>query len=273
MKKKILASDFDGTLCQRYTEDGYPATAEVLEAIRQFRKNGGLFGVVTGRDWRWSWYELDRNGKLEFDFIMALNGAQIYDRAGNLLSEVTADGNADFGGVTMARALAQRCWELAGDTFIIAKDKERYYFSPGLPDGGQMDDETYFPHDLLDSIGCFHMAGAVSDTAERSLAAGEILKKEFGACVNPQPNGRSLDIPPAGIGKGIAVARYAEIMGVPADDVWTAGDNYNDIDMLRAFHGCAMANGVQAAKDAAKYVCRDLAETVERIRNHTVTGR
>ncbi|MBQ8642536.1 MAG: HAD family phosphatase [Clostridia bacterium] len=265
MKKKILASDFDGTLCQRYTEDGYPATAEVLEAIRRFRESGGLFGVVTGRDWRWSWYELDRNGKLEFDFIMALNGAQVYDRAGNLLSEVTADGNADFGGVTMTRALANRCWELAGDAFTIIKGKERYFFSPGLPDGGQIEDEQYFSHDLLDSIGCFHMAGAISDRPERSLAAGEVLQKEFGAYVNPQPNGRCLDIPPSGINKGLAVARYAALMDVPACDVWTAGDNYNDIEMLRAFHGCAMANGVQAAKDAAEYVCKDLAETVDHI--------
>ena len=265
MKKKILASDFDGTMCQRYTADGYPATAEVMEAIRQFRKSGGLFGVVTGRDWRWSWYELDHNGKLEFDFIMALNGAQIYDRAGNLLSEVTTDGNADFGGVTMARALAKRCWELAGNTFIILKGKKRYYFSPELPEGGKIDDEEYFPHNLLDSIGHFHMAGAVSDKPERSLAAGEVLRKEFGAYVDPQPNGRSLDIPPAGINKGLAVARYAELMGVPAGDVWTAGDNYNDVNMLKAFHGCAMANGVQAARDAAEYVCRDLAEVIERI--------
>ena len=56
MKTKILASDFDGTLCHQYTAEGYPATVEVLEAIRQFRKSGGLFGVVTGRDWRWSWW-------------------------------------------------------------------------------------------------------------------------------------------------------------------------------------------------------------------------
>ncbi len=265
MKTKILASDFDGTLCHQYTAEGYPATAEVLEAIRQFRKSGGLFGVVTGRDWRWSWYELDQNGKLEFDFIMPLNGAQIYDRAGNLLSEVTADGNADFYGIPMAKALAMRCWELTGTVFLISRGKERFYFSPDLPDGGEYDGDTYYPHKLLENIGPFHMAGAVIDTAERGMAAAEILQAEFGAYINPQPNGRCLDIPPAGISKGLAVARYAEMMGVPAEDVWTAGDNHNDLTMLRAFHGCAMASGVQAAKDAAEYVCRDLAEVVARI--------
>jgi len=265
MKTKILASDFDGTLCHQYTAEGYPATAEVLEAIRRFRKSGGLFGVVTGRDWRWSWWELDQNGKLEFDFIMPLNGAQIFNRAGVMLAEVTADGNADCGGVPLAKALAERCWELTGDVFFICRGKERFYFSPKLPEGGEFDGDTYYPHTLLNNIGSFHMAGAVSEKPEECMAAAEILRKEFGAYINPQPNGRCLDIPPAGISKGLAVARYAEMMGVPVEDVWTAGDNHNDITMLCAFHGCAMANGVQSAKDAAEYVCKDLAEVVDRI--------
>ena len=111
MKQKLLATDFDGTLCHRYTPDSYPATAEVLAAIRQFRADGGLFGVVTGRDWRWSWYELDQNGKLDFDYIIALNGAQVDDRAGNLLLDHTVDGGIMLGEKTLARTLAQRCCE------------------------------------------------------------------------------------------------------------------------------------------------------------------
>lgn len=265
MTRKILASDFDGTLCQRYTPETYPATPEVLEAIRQFRAEGNLFGVVTGRDWRWSWYELDQNGKLDFDFIIALNGAQVYDRAGNMLWEVTADGQADAGGTSLAWALAKRCWELAGDYFTIISGHDRYNFSPKLPDGGEFDGDPYAPHEKLSSIGAFHMAGAVSAPGETTLAAGEILRQEFGAYMNPQPNGRCLDIPPLGADKGIAVAKYAGLMGVAKEDIWTAGDSHNDLAMLRPFHGCAMAGGVQDVKDAAEFVCRDLAEVIEKI--------
>ena len=53
------------------------------------------------------------------------------------------------------------------------------------------------------------------------------------------------------------------MMGVDADNIWTAGDNYNDLLMLRRYHGCAMASGVQAAKDASEFICRDIAEVVE----------
>lgn len=65
--------------------------------------------------------------------------------------------------------------------------------------------------------------------------------------------------------KGLSVARYGEIAGVARENIWTAGDNYNDIDMLKAFHGCAMATGVQAAKDVAEFVCADLAAVIDRI--------
>ena len=262
MSRKLLESDFDGTLCHRYTPDCYPATAEVLQAISSFRAQGGLFGVVTGRDWRWSWYELDHNGKLEFDYIIALNGAQIYDRAGNTVREATADGAADVGGTHLARALAERCWELVGDYFSVVVGQTRYHFSAHLPEGGEEDGDVYSPHTLLDTIGAFHMAGAVGPHGLDASEPAKLIAAEFGAHINALPNGRCIDMPPAGIDKGESIAAYAASVGVSVDDIWTAGDNYNDIAMLQAFHGCAMANGVQAAKDAAEAVCRDLTEVI-----------
>ena len=266
MIKTILASDFDGTLCHKYTPDGYPATAEVLAAIRDFRAEGGLFGVVTGRDWRWSWYELDQNGKLDFDFIIALNGAQIYDRAGNLILDRTADGSIMIGEKTLARTLAERCWEHVGDYFALICGTVRYHFSAHLPEGGEEDGDMYSPHTLLDEIGAFHMASAFGEPGFQANDIGDIFRAEFGAWLNPQPNGRCMDIPPRGVDKGEAIARYAAHMGVARKDIWSAGDNYNDIAMLAPYHGCAMENGVQATKDAAEYVCKDIADVIDTIR-------
>ena len=266
MNRKLLASDFDGTLCHRYTPDGYPATEDVLEAIREFRADGGLFGVVTGRDWRWSWYELDQNGRLDFDYIIALDGAQVYDRAGNLIIGHTADGGAMIGDKTLARALAERCWEVVGDYFALICGEVRYHFSAHLPDGGEEDGDQYSPHTMLDQIGAFHMAGAIGEPGTQAAEAGELLRREFGDYINPQPNGRSLDIPPRGVDKGSAIREYARLMNIAEDDIFTAGDNYNDIAMLKPFHGCAMENGVAAAKEAAEYVCRDIADVIAVIR-------
>lgn len=271
MKQTILASDFDGTLCHSYAPENYPATDAVLSAIRAYRAEGGLFGVVTGRDWRWSWYELKQNGKLDFDFIIALNGAQIYDTEGNLIGETTADGSASVGGQTLSRALAERCWSLVGDYFALICGPTRYHFCAQLPDGGDYDGDLCSPHALLDEIGTFHMASAIAPHGTDLTSAAERLAAEFGAYINPQPNGRCMDIPPRGIDKGIAIARYAAHMGIPTEGIWTAGDNHNDLAMLVPYHGCAMENGVQAAKDAAEFICRDLVEVIAHIRRRYCT--
>jgi len=180
--------------------------------------------------------------------------------------ETTADGNAAYGDTTLAWALAQRCWETIGDYLALIKNHDRFCFSPRFPNGGEDEGTTYSPHSLLDTIGAFHMAGAVGPHGFDAATAIDVLQKEFGSFVNPLANGRCMDIPPVGMDKGVAVARYAEKMGIAADGIWTAGDNYNDIAMLAPFHGCAMENGVQAAKDAAEYVCRDLSEVIAQIR-------
>ena len=265
-KQIMLASDFDGTLCQKYSPDAYPATDEVLAAIRAFRADGGVFGIATGRDWYWSFREFTENGKLDFDFVISLNGAQIYDRAGALIYEAAADAQADCGGKTLLRALTERCFDLVGDVLFINVGKDRYYFSPKLPDGGEHDGDTYAPHTLLDEIPTFHMAGAVGTDPDKVAAAAKILEREFGAHLNFLLGSRSIDIPPCGIDKGAAVANCAARLGIPTENIWTAGDSGNDLAMLSPFHGCAMAAGTQAAKDCAEFICRDLTEVIARIR-------
>ena len=267
MKHMMLASDFDGTLCQSHTPETYPATREVLAEICAFRAEGGLFGVATGRDWYQSWRELDETGTLDFDFIISLNGAQIYNRTGELIYEATADGQTNFGGTSLIRALAARCFELVGDTFTVVVGKTRYNFSAALPLGGEIDGNLCSPHTVLDTITTFHMAGTRGQKTETALAAMEPLLAEFGAYLNVlHTGGRALDIPPRGVDKGVAVARYAEQMGIPAENIFTAGDSGNDVAMLKPFHGCAMADGAQETKDAAEYICRDLTEVFAHIR-------
>ena len=61
-----------------------------------------------------------------------------------------------------------------------------------------------------------------------------------------------LEIFPKEAGKGSAVKKLAEILGVPIGNTYAAGDEENDISMLEAAGvGVAMLN----AKDAVKKVC------------------
>ncbi|MBR0359818.1 MAG: HAD hydrolase family protein, partial [Clostridia bacterium] len=54
--------------------------------------------------------------------------------------------------------------------------------------------------------------------------------------------------------------------GIQLQNVWVAGDNYNDIAMLEMFHSCAMTNGVAEAKNKAEYVCDTVGDVIRIIR-------
>lgn len=88
------------------------------------------------------------------------------------------------------------------------------------------------------------------------------LRGLLGACVNPQQNGRIMDIPPAGMDKAEGVRRMAERYGISQGDIYAAGDQYNDASMVETFHGFAMAHGVDALKIKAESVVKDVAEAV-----------
>ena len=102
--KKIIATDFDGTLNQGGIQP------HVVEAIERFRKAGNLFGVVTGRDRGGSIDAFLAEKKFGFDFVLALNGAMAFDGEGNHLYSIAIDGSRPVGDTTLSRALLRRVW-------------------------------------------------------------------------------------------------------------------------------------------------------------------
>ena len=85
--KKALASDFDNTLYFMNTEERFRAQ-DVFE-ILFFRKEGGLFGICTGRS---PDSILDIAGSfLHPDFIISVSGALIVDGEGKVLDSHNLD--------------------------------------------------------------------------------------------------------------------------------------------------------------------------------------
>lgn len=260
--RKIIATDYDGTL----NHGGIKP--HVAEAIERFRAAGNLFGVVTGRDKSGSYDAFCREKKFGFDFVLALNGALAFDAAGNLLYEVPVIGSQPYGDTTLSRALLRRIWELTGCHAGIAfADGSRMDVHPDHPEGAQIRWTQTEPFgdlekDVFGRMDRFVQVNTICENEARAAEVTAILKEEFGAYVNPLQNGICIDIPAAGLDKGEGVARYASLMGVADEDIFTAGDNYNDLAMLERFNGCAMENGVDAVKAVSRYVCRDIAEVV-----------
>ncbi|MBE6569091.1 MAG: HAD-IIB family hydrolase [Ruminococcaceae bacterium] len=253
----ILASDYDGTLNQNGIAD------HVADAIEEFRAAGNLFGVATGRNRMGSYDVFREAGKFAFDFIIALNGAQAFDGEGNVLYEEPIRMDIPAGGTTLVKALTTRMAELGCAKIGFSIDRIHRFVYPTLTNGKVC--FTAEDEEFLGEITVCHMLNTILPDTEQAYEVTAVLRKEFGEYVNPTQNGICIDIPICGMNKAVGIARYAALMGIPAENIWTAGDNYNDITMLSTYTGCAMESGCEAAKAAAKYTCKDIVEVTERI--------
>ncbi len=259
--KYIIATDYDGTLCQSYP-DGYKINDKTLEAIKKFRSNGNLFGVVTGRSYIWAYPVFKKQNTFEFDYIISDNGAQCFDKDGNIVFSNKIKAYKGFAKdyVNTVLNFSEEVEE-AGICF----ERDRFNFEINNPDGNGGYYSKYSFLDELHDKDEFVMVNAVCKNDETAAKLKEEILARFGEYLDPAQNGRCLDITAKGINKASGISQYARSVDVLHDNIYSAGDNYNDIPMLKAFHGCAMTGGVDEIKKISEYVCQDIAEVVNLI--------
>jgi len=243
----ILATDYDGTLNR-----GGVSQAD-RDAIDRLRAAGNLFGVVTGR--AGDMYDTLVRDHVPFDFVIVMNGAMTLDTDGNTVFEETAD-------ISCIRGIAELVGSGDYANFLsCVYHHTRHTYHAAHPDGNEK-------YDSMSKIGEFPRFTQLNtwvktDELSRRLTAE--INANFGEYVNALQNGVCIDIPPRGIDKGVGVARYAEQMGVPPENVWCAGDNMNDMAMIVRFHGCAVSNAREEVKAAAEATYDGIYAIIEHI--------
>lgn len=258
--KYMLAVDYDNTLFQNGK-----IGKETLEAIDEFRSKGNLFGVVSGRDYVTGFKTFKAENLFPYDFLLLKTGAMACDAKGKILYEDTFDGGMAWGESTLVWELAKRAFELGANFCTTSVGKDRRYYYKAYPDGLEREYRTPHPHSELCDIGEIGLISVICESEESATEITDRLKAEFGSVLNPLQNTIAIDISPAGIDKATGVAKYAKYMGIQPDNIWTAGDNYNDLAMLKAYHSCAMSTGVDAAKAVAEYVCDTVGDAIKLI--------
>ena len=232
----IAGSDFDGTLNRGGVSE------RDRDAIHRFRQAGNLFGLVTGRDY-WM-YETLRRENIEFDFVLALNGAMAIREDGSY-HYFEAEPNTDncIGAIAAFLGENYRTW------LSTVLDRERHTFAT---DPSFNRDSTLLPSEAAKLTAFTQMNTAFRSDEDARNAVAQINTR-WGHTVNALQNGTCVDIPPAGVDKGTGIARYASIVGVPDDNIYCIGDNMNDMAMITRFHGCAVANARNEVKAAAEF--------------------
>lgn len=240
----ILGSDFDGTL-------NYGGVNEATRrAIRRFRDAGNLFGVVTGRDY-WA-YKMLKDDGIEFDFVLPFNGGMAVDGEGNILFETRTENRGSYRRILEIMA---RGWN-EDVSCVLGKERRTCHFA--YPEGN----ENYSP--LTDAdLPVYTMLNTRCRTDDEAAKAVAEINAECGDIVHALQNGGCIDIPPVGVDKGSGLAKYADMMGVPYENVYTAGDNMNDMAMITRFHGCAVSNAREEIKQAAEIVSDRISDIID----------
>ncbi|MCL2352923.1 MAG: Cof-type HAD-IIB family hydrolase [Firmicutes bacterium] len=247
MKYKLIASDLDGTLLN----DASEVTAGAERAVSLAVGAGVRFAVVSGRS-RKSLQRFEERLGLAAPgcYGIGFNGGLVYDAR---TREALLDRRLEN---APAKEVLAALKELGADAVVYVGDRllaeratpeiEAYAASSGLPIElvrfGGLDCPVSKllvrgEPEKLTAI-ARHMAGIIAGKASMTRTSGRLL--EFG---DPDSH------------KNAGLEFLCARLGVSMGEVIAIGDNENDIPMIKAAGlGVAVANAIDAAKEAARYV-------------------
>lgn len=254
-KRKILFSDLDATLLNDQKEIEANTRAAVDEMLGQ----GHLFAICTGRPLASAravakQFGLDQSGC----YIAAYNGGVLYDPSQDqILSYASIP-------LAVVRRMFQKAehaglyihtYDRRDDTVLTCchtQELDSYISHTKLPPGADMDilqNMTEEPAKMI-VISLDDHKRLVQFQQENAEWSKEKLNSFF-SCE------QYLEYCPAGISKGAAVGRLCGYLGIPVEASVAAGDERNDIEMLKAAGvGAAPRNAHPMAKGAADYICQ-----------------
>jgi len=245
---KILFSDFDGTLFL-----GGTITEANRDAIHRWRAAGNLFAMATGRHVT-DMQNMMAEAGAEYDYLLCLNGSEIFDREGRCLFNRTIDGS-------LLPGLFEAMWQGEGWVNVCHRERIEQMVSDNCTEWhprrprNPLSRMASFPE--FSQI-CTHMADVPA-----AIAARDRVLARYGDYVSAEINGRSLDVNAAGMRKSTGIAQLLTLLNLPDEAAFAVGDNYNDLCMLTAYQGYAMANGPEEVRAQAKGVVESVAALID----------
>lgn len=225
MTRKLVFFDADGTLID-YNIGGVVAQS-TKKAIVKLKNKGHVPVIATGRSYNMT----ERLAKeLEIEFIVVLNGAQIFKGKKMIYSSEL--------GVKTSTLLAQATnRENIG---VIAYDAEHTYYRNISENWKEFICSQINSRDNLVLLN----GGRYNFTSFFAYGDEEFLKKTFRGIEDIEFHNERHEITRIGISKGKAVEILANRFGIPLEDTVAFGDGLNDISMLQiAGTGIAMSHG------------------------------
>lgn len=242
---KIIATDYDGTLNHNGIDEAK------RNAISLWRKKGNLFGVVSGRGIK-SLLEVIDGKDFEYDFLIANNGAVIFDSEIKMLHEVRCDGSLAQKLITDLFAWGCPFANIDKNIPVMVRAEKAFC------DDGECTLET------LPYIEYFNQISTWLGDEEKAAQVVDKINGKYAGVLNPLQNGDCIDIVPAHVNKAQGIYDLLKIFDGKYEDVIAVGDNINDTHMIAEFRSYAMENGVDSIKALADEITTGITEIIEK---------
>ena len=253
MPKEILFLDLDGTLLndrKEITEGNRRAIGEALAAGRRIV-------VTSGRPLKSSLAQARRLGLAgEGCYVIAYNGASIYDcSSGREIFRRTLEWEVLYAIFDEARRREVYVQTYDREDVVTEQEERvenarRYCSALGLDYRVIRDVRRDISAPPVKALFIDYRQREPLESVERWLRTALAGRAD---CFFSSPY--FLEAVPPGMNKGAAVIELCRHLGIDAADAAAAGDEGNDVSMIRAAGlGVAMANAVPAAREAADYV-------------------
>lgn len=220
MKRKVFASDFDGTLYFYMADVKLPP--ENVEKIREYQQAGHLFGLCTGR--QVGGLTPFITGFVEPDFFITSSGANILGRGYTPIRKLGVDRDvADAIVKEMNPKGFRLTLDVEGDICVFAEMDYpgKYYVITGVDD---------CPPGLI------HQVSIHTESLEDAAHYAAYINEMYGDKVEAFQNVIEIDIAPRGCSKGKGVQFLREYMKEQYGDIilYGIGDSINDLPLLEA---------------------------------------
>ena len=249
---KLLASDFDGTLMFDYIT---PVAKKDIQAIKNWQAKGNLFGIVSGRSPRQIFLNL-KSDVIKQDFMIAHNGAMIFNKKNQLISEKYIDDDI----LEKIRLLVKQ-HKLQVVIFYNYNEGELVYLKKDHKK------ETGFQHyhNIVDKK--FTKVHKISIEALDLETLDNFEKDLFqmlGSQVESHRNvGAYTEITACNVDKGIALEEVINYYTFDKKNGYTFGDSHNDYSMIKNYNGYTLPNGEKEIKDISLGIKKSIKELIE----------
>ncbi|NLL44916.1 MAG: HAD-IIB family hydrolase [Mollicutes bacterium] len=225
---KLLVSDFDHTL---FTED-YLIN---IKKINEFVDNGNMFVIATGRNL--TYLKKDISGfNIKYSYLICNDGAVIFDK---------------------------------DEKVIYRNDIDQYFVKPlfSILENDPNIEQVFIDTTISYTKDLSNSANAVIAKPYDLIKARELLitiLKLFPS-IHGYISARWINLTNKKANKGLAVQYLGNLLNISNDDIYTIGDNVNDIPMCEMFNGYAMETAHQDLIKVSKGTKKAVFELIDSI--------